>query len=417
MTMLKTRTMTAAAAMMALAGMAVADIPTEYTIEPVLPPGAPHSVSVRGLYDDGTMAVEVSNGSHNAVGNVQAWVKLADGTWVQALIPPGNNQINQLGAIAPDGTMYGTWRFNNNIFDQRGFQFTAAGTFTDFNRLLNASGAQSNTFFGAATNDYAFCRTSNLGFAYRVSDGAFLDLPVIRATPGLATGNAANGNNWFVGVSPSDSGSRATLWRLNGSGQFEATNLGLPQNPIPDATSTARGINENGVVVGWTGTFSNNDAFIWTEADGMRALPRLDPTRSHFAYDVNEAGLVVGYRASSGSAVTAVIWDSATDEVADLLPRVTNPAGWDQLLDAQFITSDGRIMGRGVLNGLNTAYLLTPVGGPSCPGDWDGSGGVDGDDITAFFADWQAGDADIDGSGGTDGDDITFFFVRWQAGC
>ncbi len=52
-----------------------------------------------------------------------------------------------------------------------------------------------------------------------------------------------------------------------------------------------------------------------------------------------------------------------------------------------------------------------------CPGDWDGSGGIDGDDITAFFVDWQAGEADIDGSGGTDGDDITFFFVRWQAGC
>ncbi len=54
---------------------------------------------------------------------------------------------------------------------------------------------------------------------------------------------------------------------------------------------------------------------------------------------------------------------------------------------------------------------------PQCPADWDGSGGIDGDDITAFFADWQAGNADIDGSGGTDGDDITFFFVRWQAGC
>ncbi len=52
-----------------------------------------------------------------------------------------------------------------------------------------------------------------------------------------------------------------------------------------------------------------------------------------------------------------------------------------------------------------------------CPADWDGSGGVDGDDIGAFFADWQAGNADIDGSGGTDGDDITFFFERWQAGC
>ncbi len=52
-----------------------------------------------------------------------------------------------------------------------------------------------------------------------------------------------------------------------------------------------------------------------------------------------------------------------------------------------------------------------------CPADWDGSGGIDGDDIGAFFADWQIGEADIDQSGGTDGDDITYFFERWQAGC
>ena len=53
----------------------------------------------------------------------------------------------------------------------------------------------------------------------------------------------------------------------------------------------------------------------------------------------------------------------------------------------------------------------------NCPADWDGSGGVDGDDIAAFFTDWQQGDADIDASGGTDGDDVAFFFLRWQAGC
>ncbi len=59
--------------------------------------------------------------------------------------------------------------------------------------------------------------------------------------------------------------------------------------------------------------------------------------------------------------------------------------------------------------------------GPSCPAcaaDYDQSGGVDGDDITAFFNDWQAGApcGDVDGSGGVDGDDIPFFFDRWQAG-
>ncbi len=65
--------------------------------------------------------------------------------------------------------------------------------------------------------------------------------------------------------------------------------------------------------------------------------------------------------------------------------------------------------------------LSVETGGPACPvcaADFDQSGGVDGDDITAFFEAWQAGAAcgDVDGSGGVDGDDIPFFFVRWEAG-
>ncbi len=54
---------------------------------------------------------------------------------------------------------------------------------------------------------------------------------------------------------------------------------------------------------------------------------------------------------------------------------------------------------------------------PGCVGDYDQSGGIDCDDITAFFADWERGGADVDRSGGTDGEDVAYFFERWQAGC
>ncbi len=67
--------------------------------------------------------------------------------------------------------------------------------------------------------------------------------------------------------------------------------------------------------------------------------------------------------------------------------------------------------------GDDLSFTVNAGGPPTCPADWDGSGGVDGDDITAFFTDWQMGDADIDRSGGTDGDDITVFFDHWQTGC
>jgi hypothetical protein len=393
---------------------ASAGIPSGYTIEALLPPGAQHSVSVRGLYDDGTLGIEVSRGAHNAVGNVDAWVRRPDGTWFQAILPAGNHQINQLGAIGPDGTMYGTWRFNNNIFDQRGFVYTPAGQFTDLGRLDNQAGNPSNTFFGTANADYALCRTANLGYAYRASDGAILPLPSNQPTPGLASAYGSNDMNWFVGVSPSPQGSRATVWRLDSAGAFKATNMGLPPNPIAGATSTGRGVSDAGVAVGYTGTFTDNDAFIWTDFDGMSVLPRLDPARAHFAYDINNDRLVVGYRATGSSTIGAVIWDSTTGQVADLLPLVTNSAGW-QLYAAHYINASGVILGRGALDGLSTTYLLTPIG-PE--GDVNGDGCVDMVDAAILqeaFGQTAAGD--VDGDGDTDIDDAVILMDNLGTGC
>jgi subtilisin-like proprotein convertase family protein len=55
----------------------------------------------------------------------------------------------------------------------------------------------------------------------------------------------------------------------------------------------------------------------------------------------------------------------------------------------------------------------------ACPGDFNGDGGVDGDDVVAFFADWDAGalGADVNGDGSVDGDDVITFFASWDAGC
>lgn len=54
-----------------------------------------------------------------------------------------------------------------------------------------------------------------------------------------------------------------------------------------------------------------------------------------------------------------------------------------------------------------------------CPGDHNRDGGIDGSDVAAFFADWQAGDAaaDLDRDGGIDGGDVVVFFARWEGGC
>ena len=53
-----------------------------------------------------------------------------------------------------------------------------------------------------------------------------------------------------------------------------------------------------------------------------------------------------------------------------------------------------------------------------CVGDYNGVNGADGDDVIAFFADWDANlpCADVNRSGGVDGDDVIRFFRAWDSG-
>lgn len=54
-----------------------------------------------------------------------------------------------------------------------------------------------------------------------------------------------------------------------------------------------------------------------------------------------------------------------------------------------------------------------------CRADFTQDGGVDGDDVIAFFGAWDASDpaADFTLDGGVDGDDVIGFFGRWDVGC
>lgn len=65
------------------------------------------------------------------------------------------------------------------------------------------------------------------------------------------------------------------------------------------------------------------------------------------------------------------------------------------------------------------ACRLTAEPLPTCIGDYDGSGSADGDDVIAFFADWDSAslNADVNQDGGVDGDDVIVFFESWDAGC
>lgn len=53
-----------------------------------------------------------------------------------------------------------------------------------------------------------------------------------------------------------------------------------------------------------------------------------------------------------------------------------------------------------------------------CPADFNQDGGVDGQDVEAFFLVWQEGEsrADVNHDGGVDGADVETFYIAWEAG-
>ncbi|MCX5688704.1 MAG: hypothetical protein NTV94_02745 [Planctomycetota bacterium] len=53
-----------------------------------------------------------------------------------------------------------------------------------------------------------------------------------------------------------------------------------------------------------------------------------------------------------------------------------------------------------------------------CPADFNQDGGVDGQDIEAFFRTWEDGllQADVNQDGGIDGADVETFILAWEAG-
>jgi len=61
--------------------------------------------------------------------------------------------------------------------------------------------------------------------------------------------------------------------------------------------------------------------------------------------------------------------------------------------------------------------LITDLRAPSCVGDLDGSGVVDGSDLSALLGDWgaKAGPADINEDGLVDGADLTIILSAWGA--
>ena len=123
--------------------------------------------------------------------------------------------------------------------------------------------------------------------------------------------------------------------------------------------SLAHAVNDRGQVVGVSDSADAPRAFVW-EAGVMRDLGALPGGAASQAYAINNAGQIVGSAeadAVSGS-TRAVLWADGT--VLDLNTCLPPDSGW-VLTEARGINDRGQIVGQGIKDGRQRAFLLTPT--------------------------------------------------------
>jgi GH35 family endo-1,4-beta-xylanase len=118
-------------------------------------------------------------------------------------------------------------------------------------------------------------------------------------------------------------------------------------------------------------------------------------------------------------------WAAMADGVFSNLGTVSGANG--ATLTISNANAAGSLFRCVVISGASCGSTTTVVSGEAgltlcaclvCPADFNQDGGVDGADIAAFFARWEAGncDADVNQDGGVDAGDIETFFTAWEAG-
>ena len=124
----------------------------------------------------------------------------------------------------------------------------------------------------------------------------------------------------------------------------------------------AFGVSNTGYVVGSSMLDQGSGLpFIWSDQDGMVAIPLASGTSEGSARAVNSAGWVVGTD-SSAFAIPFLYDGTNTYRLADLIPP---NSGWDLSMNtsssADGISENDVIVGTGVHNGETHAYAMVPV--------------------------------------------------------
>jgi probable HAF family extracellular repeat protein len=171
---------------------------------------------------------------------------------------------------------------------------------------------------------------------------------------GSATVTSVSNNGWVAGTTGSN---KAFLWSQEGGKQLTGD---LPGGAV---SSTAKGVNSSGQVVGFSATGTGNHAFLWDAVAGIRDIGDLSGSTSSSATGINEQSHVV-ITSSGVSGYSVFLWSP------DAAPRdIGKPAGGNHDVFGSAINDQDQIVGHTSLNGVINAFLWDPVAGMTGLGD------------------------------------------------
>lgn len=203
----------------------------------------------------------------------------------------------------------------------------------------------------------------------------------------------------------------ACMWQPSGT----PVDLGVP----PGATqSYALAINNAGAVCGTT--VGNEVPWVWTAANGMRALP--DFGFKAAAFDINSSGWILGWADTAPFETVPVVWDPQGNlyNIYALVDQSRFYFPGDFLVPIA-ISDTNLIVVRGYdfTAGGDPVVLMFRVIGPApCTTDLDHDGQTGSSDIARLLSAWGTAGAageDLDGNGSVGSSDVAVLLSAWGA--
>ena len=303
--------------------------------------------------------------SINNFGEVAGFAETVDGRY-QAFVYTGGALFNlgTLGGadsyayrISDSGLVIG--RANNADGKNRAFVTILNGSMFDISSLDSRLGGSFSVALGinglGQVIGYFHTADEHMASQNRVflySNSQVTDLGTFGGEDGIVT--AINDSGQMVGSygteSKADYAERTAFLYTAG----KVINLGTLGGKVTVATD----LNNNAQVVGYSQT-RRGDYHACIYSSGTLTDVGVLPGGSHsLAYGINNSGQVVGASDSAKSTLHAFVYSGG--QMRDLNSLIPTNSGW-VLTEAREINNGGQIVGNGIKDGQERAFLLTPI--------------------------------------------------------